>query len=79
MAKAPAKKPVTKKATASRPKASTKTVAVPTGRREESMSIRKISNGYIVRESWMEGNGPNAKFQERETFTKVKPSIVLPK
>ncbi|MGB3833787.1 MAG: hypothetical protein WA975_18200 [Mesorhizobium sp.] len=83
MAKKPASKPAAKAKTKPKPtpKASTTTsTSVPAlDKREESMSIRAISNGFIVRESWMEGSGQNQKYRERETFTKTKPTIVLPK
>lgn len=83
MAKAPAKKPAPKAKPKPKPAAKaspTKSTPVPAlDKHEESMSIRAISNGFIVRESWMEGAGPNSKYRERETFTKIKPKIVLPK
>ncbi|PSJ60756.1 hypothetical protein [Pseudaminobacter soli (ex Li et al. 2025)] len=52
-------------------------VAPSAPRTEEHMSIRKISNGYVVRESWTEGKGASSKYLERETFTKTKPTIKI--
>lgn len=33
-----------------------------------SMNIRKISNGWLVRESWEEGQGQKRSYKENETF-----------
>lgn len=38
-----------------------------------SMSIRKISNGYLITESKSTRNG----FTQKETFSKVPPKIVV--
>lgn len=46
-------------------------ITVRGGQREGSISVRKISNGYIVREGHYDGNN----FQEVETFTEDPPTI----
>lgn len=40
--------------------------------KESSVRIRKISNGWIVSETRTDAKG---KFQETETFSRLKPSI----
>lgn len=55
-----------------KPKASG--LAVPSSDRE-SMSIRKIENGYIVRHSCDTKDG----YQETEYYTDTKPSLIVPK
>lgn len=82
-AKTPAKKAATKKpSTKPTPKPAAKAKSNPVGGLddpEDTMRIRKISNGYIVLESWVEGTGANRKYRERETFTKVKPQVIVAK
>lgn len=41
--------------------------------KDSSIQIRKISNGYIVRESSWDGKN----FKEKETFTKAKPNLSI--
>lgn len=85
MAKAPKKR--TTKSTAkakpkAKPKAPVKKKTNPMGGLDDpddTMRIRKISNGYIVLESWSEGTGANRRYRERETFTKVKPKVIVTK
>jgi len=52
--------------TASKPK------SVPLGGHNTTVSVRKISNGYVVRESSVDSKG---NFKEKETFTKTKPDL----
>lgn len=72
MAKQPAKKkaPAKKKSSSSTARKGCDS-PMPAGNSETTTSVRKISNGYVVRQSTY-GNG---KYQEKETFTKTKPSI----
>lgn len=42
-------------------------------KRDYNMNVRKIENGWIVRESWSEGEGDKQKYQERERFTEENP------
>lgn len=79
MSKKPAPKPAAKspahKAAATRAKKrAAPTEAVPAasqGRRD--LSVRKIANGYVVRES----TSHRGKYVERETFTPTAPKISI--
>jgi hypothetical protein len=64
-----AKKPAPKKAA---PKAAPE-VAMPSGPDRQHLTIRQISNGYIVNESGVK----NGKYFEKETFTKTKPKVTM--
>lgn len=37
-------------------------------KREETVNIRKIDNGYIVRRSWSQGEGDKREFKETEQY-----------
>lgn len=43
-------------------------VAPNTG--EKTISVRKINNGWIIREEWVT---PTGRYKNKETFTKTKP------
>ncbi len=47
--------------------------------REHSVSIRKIANGYVTRVSEMIGKGADARYVEKETFSKAQPKVSVPK
>jgi hypothetical protein len=49
------------------------------GNREQSVSIRKIDNGFITRTSGMIGKGDKARYVENETFSKAQPKVTVPK
>lgn len=68
--KATTKKTPTKKATT---KKVVSTATVPAMTNDEHLTIRKISNGYVVRESGTR----NGQYFEKETFTKVKPKVTI--
>lgn len=38
-----------------------------------SMNVRKISNGWVIRESWDEGEGEKKKFHEQEKYSAENP------
>lgn len=38
-----------------------------------SMNARKISNGWLVKECWDEGEGENRQYKEVETYTSENP------
>lgn len=71
------KKPAPAKAKASASKSASSPVSVPS--REHSITIRKINNGHIVRESGMVGTGLKARYVESETFSKTAPKVTIPK
>jgi hypothetical protein len=50
-------------------------VPAPSKQISENISIRRISNGWVIRES----REVNGKYTENETFTRTKPSINIPK
>jgi hypothetical protein len=43
---------------------------------DKSMNIRKIENGYIVRESGYTGRGKNKNYFEKERFSPTNPVSV---
>lgn len=53
--------------------AETGPIAAPSNQRQ-NFSIRKIDNGYVTSRS---GYGKGGQYFERETFTRVKPKIVM--
>lgn len=70
--KSTAKKPTKKTA---RKKAVSSVSAPDVPNRSETMSIRKISNGWLVtKDSYNQSSG---KFASRETFTKTKPKLEI--
>lgn len=81
MAKKPAPKnakPATKtKPKAKAPSAGKTIVAAP--RREETVTVRSISNGFVTRTSKMVGKGDKARYVEEEVFSKTAPKITVPK
>lgn len=68
MPKTPTKKPVKKAA------AKEQSPVGPAMVRDEHISIRKISNGYLLRES---GTDRTGQYFEKETFTKTKPKVTI--
>lgn len=42
-------------------------------KREETVNIRKIDNGYIVRRSWSQGEGDKREFKEIEQYFEKNP------
>lgn len=65
------KKSAPKKSSGSKPVPVTR-VSVCEGDREKSVSVRKIENGYIVRETEYGGKGG---YKERERFSATAPKI----
>lgn len=60
----------------SSPKASQpKAIAMPSSQ-NESISVRKIDNGFIVRHS---SSGKDGSYKEREMFTPKKPNLDVAK
>lgn len=47
--------------------------AMPAPRADRNVCIRKIANGYVLRESGTR----SGQYFERETFTRVQPKIVV--
>lgn len=42
-------------------------------KREETVNIRRIDNGYIVRKSWTQGEGAKKEYKESEEFFENNP------
>lgn len=66
------------KAAASRKKNAASTGAKPTAvcgpnSKDKHLSVRKINNGYVVRESYTR----NGQYVERETYTPKEPKITI--
>ena len=76
MPKKTTKKSPAKKTAAKNKKRAVKTVDAPSKpSTSETMSIRKIANGYIVtRDSYNQKTG---QFRQTETFTKKKPKLEI--
>ena len=63
------------KAPMRRPAIKVETVETPRDERE-SISIRKIDNGYIIRH---ESTGPKGEWRSREMYSEKKPYLGIPK
>lgn len=77
MPKKPTKKTTPKKSTkkgAKKNRASKVVEAPDLPNRSETMSIRKIANGYIVTK---DSYSPKGGYKSTETFTKVKPKLEI--
>jgi len=70
--KKPAKKTVKKKKS-SKKKNEGIGAALPSPSQEETLSIRKIENGYIVNKSWYDKK--TNQYRNSEKFTKKKPIV----
>lgn len=55
------------------PMESKPSVAKAGSKNNYSMNARKISNGWLVRECWEEGEGEKRQYKEVETFTSENP------
>lgn len=74
MAKKATAKAAPKKAAKSKAKSKVGAAqAVPVPSQDKNLCIRKISNGYLVRES----SYTRGKYVERETYTATKPKITI--
>lgn len=58
-----AKKTATYKA-----ESSEKEVKSDLSRKNETVEVRKIKNGYIARHSWQEGSGSNTEYKNEEVY-----------
>ena len=47
------------------------------GRNELTVTIKQISNGWVVREAWYEGKGDKTRFKDRETFSATRPTLKI--
>lgn len=83
MAKKPAKAKPSKTKPKTKAKAKTKAVdkvpAAAVASREQTVSIRKIENGYITRTSGMIGEKGKERYVEHERFSRTAPKVTIPK
>lgn len=73
MAKKAASKQAPKKPAKSKQKSRGAAQALQAPSQDKNLCIRKISNGYLVRES----SYTRGKYVERETYTATKPKITI--
>lgn len=51
----------------------TKTEKDKSGKKDYSLQVREISNGWVINESWTEGEGEKRQYKNKETYTDKNP------